>query len=422
MKFNKKVLKNGLRIVTIPMRDNPTVTVMVLVEAGSKYETKEQNGISHFLEHMCFKGTERRPKAIDISRELDSIGAQYNAFTAQEFTGYYAKSDFKHLPKVLDVVSDMYLHPTLPPNEIEKEKGVIIEEINMYNDLPQKKVQDIFLGLLYGDQPAGWNIAGARETVLKMNRDAFLAYRRKFYLAAATLVVVAGQFDEKKILAQVERKFSDINPAKPGEKAAVVEVQERPKILAEDRKTDQTHFVLGVRTFDVFSKNNPALRVLSGVLGGGMSSRLFQKMREELGICYYISASADSFTDHGFLSISAGVRNERLLEAIKAVLDELKLLKTKAVSAAELQKVKDFLVGSMFLGLESSDSLADFYGFQEILRRPVKTPAEVAAEITAVTAAEVKKVAEAVFRIGRLNLALVGPKSDGSALQKILKL
>ena len=174
MKYAKKVLKNGLKIVTVPMKDNPTVTVLVLVETGSKYETKEINGISHFLEHMCFKGTEKRPKAIDISRELDAIGSQYNAFTAQEYTGYYAKSDAKHFKKIFDVVSDIYLNSTFPEAELEKEKGVIIEEINMYEDLPNRHVQDLMMELLYGDQPAGWNIVGTKENILKMKREDFI--------------------------------------------------------------------------------------------------------------------------------------------------------------------------------------------------------------------------------------------------------
>ena len=199
MKFNKTILKNGLRVITVPMKDNPTVTVLMMVEAGSKYETKEINGLSHFLEHMCFKGTTKRPKAIDISQELDTVGAQYNAFTSQEYTGYYAKADFKHLDLLLDVVSDMYLNPIFEDKEIEKEKGVIIEEINMYEDLPHRKVQEIFMKLLYGDQPAGWDIAGTKDNIKNIKRSDFLDYRRKHYVPSATTLVVAGRFDEKKV-------------------------------------------------------------------------------------------------------------------------------------------------------------------------------------------------------------------------------
>ena len=182
MKFFKKVLENGLRVVTIPMKDNGTVTVLVLVEAGSKYEEKKENGISHFLEHMCFKGTTKRPKAVDISKELDALGSQYNAFTAQEYTGYYAKSDARHFRQILDIVSDIYLNSTFPEAEIQKEKGVIIEEINMYEDMPQRHVQDLFMKLLYGDIPAGWNIAGEKKNILGMKRDNFVKYKGEHYL------------------------------------------------------------------------------------------------------------------------------------------------------------------------------------------------------------------------------------------------
>ena len=372
MNFSKKTLPNGLRIITVPMKDNPTVTVLVLVAVGSKYETKEINGLSHFLEHMCFKGTKKRPTALHISHELDSVGAQYNAFTGQEYTGYYAKAAAKHAPLLVDVVSDIYLNSTLPEAEMEKEKGVIIEEINMYNDLPQRKVQDIFMSLLYGNQPAGWDIAGTKEKVSKMKRSDFIDYRSKFYTAPETLVVVSGSIDEKEILKLVEKQFQSSSPKKGGGKLPVSEKQDMPAISNQKKETDQTHFVLGVRTFDAYAKKNAELKVLTGVLSGGMSSRLFEKMRNKLGICYYVNASEDSFTDHGFFSVSAGVKNERLVEAIKEILKELASLRDTLVPEKELAKVKDYLVGGMYLGLESSDSLAEFYGSQEIIKKPLK--------------------------------------------------
>jgi len=221
MKFTKKVLKNGLRIITVPMKDNPTVTVLVLVEAGSKYETKKINGLSHFLEHMCFKGTVKRPKAIDISKELDSLGSQYNAFTAQEYTGYYAKGDAKHFKQIFDVVSDIYLNSTFPEVEMQKEKGVIIEEINMYEDMPQRHVQDLMMELLYGDQPAGWNIAGSKENILKMKRDNFVDYKKAHYLPEATTIVVAGQINEQNVLKEVKKVFDKISHGNKEQKLKV---------------------------------------------------------------------------------------------------------------------------------------------------------------------------------------------------------
>jgi len=282
MKYIKKVLKNGLRVVIVPMKDNPTVTVLVLVEAGSKYETKEVNGISHFLEHMYFKGTVKRPKAIDISKELDSIGSQYNAFTGQEYTGYYAKSGERHFKTIFDVVSDIYLNSTFPEAEMQKEKGVIIEEINMYEDLPNRHVQDLMMELLYGDQPAGWNIAGSKKNILKMKRDDFVKYKKEHYLPKSTVVIVSGNVTEKTVMGEVEKVFGKIPSGKKYPKIKVSEIQTKPKALVSFKATDQTHFVLGMRTYDLFSKKNTILSVLAGVLGGGMSSRLFQKLREEM--------------------------------------------------------------------------------------------------------------------------------------------
>lgn len=201
MNYHKTILKNGLRVITVPMEKSPTVTVFVLVEAGSEYEEKEENGLSHFLEHMCFKGTKRRPNCSDLSQELDEIGAVYNAFTSNEYTGYYAKAQFDQVDKILDIVSDMYLNPILPQAEIEKERGVIIEEINMYEDLPQRKVQNVLSDLVYGDQPAGRTILGPKENINKFNREDFLNYRAKHYVAEATTLIVAGNFSETKILA-----------------------------------------------------------------------------------------------------------------------------------------------------------------------------------------------------------------------------
>ena len=421
MKFNKKILKNGLRVITVPMKDNPTVTVLVMVEAGSKYETKEINGLSHFLEHMCFKGTTRRPKAIDISRELYTVGAQYNAFTSQEYTGYYAKADFKHLNLLLDVVSDMYLNPVFEDKEIEKEKGVIIEEINMYEDLPHRKVQEIFMRLLYGDQPAGWDIAGTKENIKNIKRSNFLDYRRRHYVPSATTVVIAGKFDEKKTLSNIQKMWDDIIDGKKKGKVKTIESQAKPAVLLQHKDTDQTHLVLGVRSFDTYSKNNPAIKVLAAVLSGGMSSRLFQKLRDEMGICYYVRAENDTYTDHGVLQVSAGLDNKRVKEGIEAILEEFRRLKIETVSANELNKVKQQLQGNLYLGLETSDSFAEYCGYQEVLNKPIKTPEQIIAEIQAVTSADVKKIANKIFQDKCLNLTIVGRFKDQNEFLPILK-
>ncbi|MEK7572305.1 MAG: pitrilysin family protein [Patescibacteria group bacterium] len=421
MKYIKKVLKNGLRVVIVPMKDNPTVTVLVLVEAGSKFETKEINGLSHFLEHMYFKGTTKRPKAIDISKELDSIGSQYNAFTAQEYTGYYAKSDEKHFKKIFDIVSDIYLNSTFPESEMQKEKGVIIEEINMYEDLPNRHVQDLMMELLYGDQPAGWNIAGEKKNILKMKRDDFIKYKKMHYLPESTVVIVSGKVAEKMVMQEINKIFGKISRGQKSPKVKVTESQDKPKVLTKFKKTDQTHFVLGVRTYDLFDKKNVLLSILSGILGGGMSSRLFQKLREEMGVGYYVRAYNDAYTDHGFFQISAGVDNKRINEVIKAVLEECKILKENLVTEEELNKVKEYLIGNMKLSLESSDDIANFYGGQELLKHEIKSAEEKADEIRKVTAEQIKMLANNIFKNKKLNLALIGPFKEKTQFLKILK-
>ncbi|MDD5050910.1 MAG: pitrilysin family protein [Candidatus Pacebacteria bacterium] len=421
MKYSKKVLPNGLRIITVPMKDNPTATVMVLVEAGSKYETKEISGISHFLEHICFKGTKKRPSSFHITRELDQIGATYNAFTSQEFTGYYAKARATNLPEILDIISDLYLNPVFPEKEIEKEKGVIVEEINMYEDTPQDHVQDMFVKLLYGDQPAGWNVAGRKEVVNRLKRDDFVKYRSEHYVSSATTIIVAGHIEEKTVISEIEKLFKDISHSKKDGKLKVIEAQKVPEILLKERKGDQAHLVLGVRTFDVYDKKSRVANLLAGVLGGGMSSRLFQKLRDDLGICYYVHAGNDASTDHGYFSVSAGVDVNRVEEAIQAILMELKKAKEELVSLEELNRVKEYIIGHLYLGLESSNSLANFYGFQEVLKRSILRPEEVVAELKAITPEQIQTIAKEIFRDERLNLALIGPYSDSKKFSSVVK-
>ena len=421
MKYNKKTLKNGLRIITIPMLDNKTATTMVLVEAGSKYEEKKNNGISHFLEHMCFKGTVRRPGSGDISLELDNLGAQSNAFTSHEFTGYYAKTNAKNVYKVIDIISDMYLNPVFDEKEIKKEKGVIIEEMNMYKDIPMKNVYYLFMNLLYGDTPAGRTILGDKNFIQKTTQKDFIDYRKEHYIASATTVVVAGDIDEKKVVERIEESFRDIVSARKREKVKVKEIQEKPQVKIEYKKSDQSHLILGVRSFDIFKKEENVVSLLVGVLSAGMSSRLFKKLRDEMGVCYYVKANNNSFTDHGYLGVSAGVDNKRIGEVVEVILEEFKKLKTGLVSDLELKKVKEKMISSVLLGLESSDSFTEYYGIQEILKKKVETPQEEIEKIKAITAKDIKRVANKIFVNKGLNLAVIGPIKDKKPLQKILK-
>ncbi len=404
----------------VPMADNPSVTVLVMVEAGSKYESKKQNGISHFLEHMVFKGTPRRPKASDISRELDSVGAQYNAFTTQEFTGYYAKAASVRLDQILDIVGDMYMNPLFEESEITKEKGVIIEEIRMYNDLPQRHVHELLSELMFGDQPAGWSVLGTEDNIKSFNRTDFVNYRKDHYVSSATTVLVAGSFDEKETLSKIEKIFASVvtNPKKS--KLSVIEDQKEPGIKTLYKETDQTHLVIAVRTFPIDDERMPAMTVLTTLLGGGMSSRLFTKMRDELGICYYIRASHDPFTDHGDLNISAGVDNARVEEAIREIINQCKILTNDLVGADELKKVKDYISGTTLLELETSESRAEYCGFQEILKKKIDTPEEFMKKVEAVTIDDVKALARQIFVDKGLDMAIIGKFKDPTIFKPYL--
>lgn len=422
MKYFSKKFPNGLRVLTVPMKDNPTVTVLVLVQTGSKYENDKQKGLSHFLEHMCFKGTTNRPNTFTISHELDAIGSQYNAFTSHEYTGYYAKSDKKHFGKIFDVVSDIYLNPTFPQAEIEKEKGVIVEEINMYEDMPQRHVQDLFMSLLYGNQPAGWNIAGTRESVRAMKREDFTKYHKAHYIPSKTTIIVSGAVSHDLVLKETKKYFISLKKDKKIGKKKVFDVQKTPQVLISHKATDQTHLVLGFRTFDAYSNKNYALEVLSTILSGGFSSRLFMKLREELGVAYYVRAGADAFTDHGYFEIRAGVTNTKVYEVIKEILKECTRLKEEMITDEELEKAKEYMLGNMKLELESSDAWAMYYGGQLILDKKIETPLDFEKKIRRVTKKEIQTIAREIFKKSSLNLAVVGPFKSEIEFKKILTL
>lgn len=418
--FKRIILKNGLRVILAPQK-GLAATALVLVGAGSEYETKNINGLSHFLEHLMFKGTVNRPRPGEISEELDSLGAEYNAFTSQEYTGYWAKAQKGKLSQVLDIVSDLYLNPIFNVQEMDKERGVIIEEINMYEDTPMRSVHEIFAKLLYGDQPAGWDIAGTKENIRSITKENITAYRDKHYVAPATAVVIAGDFDEKRITRLVGDIFSGMKHGRKIAKPKVKESQSKPAVMVKFKESDQAHLVIGVRAFDTFDKRRPAMQVLSDVIGGGMSSRLFKKIRDELGAAYYVRAGGEFFLDYGHFSVSAGVDHAKLEVVIKAILGEFERLADELVDKNELQRAKDHMVGNFILGLESSDELAGFYGSQEIMSEKLLKPSQIIDKIQSVTSEEVRGLAKAIFKNDSLNLALIGPYRRTETFKRILR-
>ncbi|MBI1974587.1 MAG: insulinase family protein [Candidatus Zambryskibacteria bacterium] len=420
MKYKKTTLPNGLRIITVSTKGNPSVMVMVSVETGSNYETKAENGLSHFLEHMCFKGTVKRPKASDIAQELDNLGAENNALTYNEWTSYYAKAAKKHFLKLFEIVSDLYLNPTLPAKDLEIERGVILQELNMYEDLPQRKVWDVLYKLLYGDTPAGRAIIGPKGNIKGFSRKNFVDYREKHYVASKTIITVAGDFDEKEVLKETNKYFSKVKSAKRLNKLPVKHKQNKPALLVEQKKTDQTHMVIALHAFGAKDRRLPALNMIAEILGQGMSSRLFHRLRDEMGACYYVKAFTDVYTDHGLLAITVGVDPSRTTEVVKAVLDECDKLCRFAVSESELNKAKEHYVGHLFMDLETTDSMATFYIEQEIHTTMLKSPQEIEKEVRKVTSQDVMKIAKGIFRNANLNLAIVGNISNSSSIKKML--
>ncbi len=421
--FKKATLKNGLRIITAPMKGTKTVTVLVIVGAGSKYETRNINGVSHFLEHMFFKGTKKRPNTLALTEPLDSVGGEFNAFTSKEYTGYWAKAGAKHRKLILDIISDILLNSKFDPKEIGKERGVIIEEINMYQDTPMKYIADLFELLLYGDQPAGWLTIGTKEIVSSMKRKNFIDYLHDLYVAKNTLVVVAGNIEkEARLVKEIKDYFDRIQKNKPKTKKKVIEKQEKPRSLVHYKKTDQTHLCLGIRTYNVFHPDRYVLEVMNAILGAFFSSRLFIQVRERRGLAYYIRSSSENYTDTGYLVAQAGVDNNKVDEAIKVILAEFNKLKDKQVSKKELKKGKEYLKGKMLLNLESSDEVAFWLGSQEILKKEILTIKQVFEKVDAVTSEDIKRVALDIFQNEKLNLAIIGPFKEKSRFEKMLRL
>ncbi len=419
--FKKTILKNGLRLITAPMPASQTVTVLVLFAAGSKYETKEISGLSHFLEHMFFKGTKKRPDTTAIAEVLDRVGGRYNAFTSKEFTGYWAKVANDHLDLALDWVSDILLNSKFDGAEIAKERGVIIEEINMYMDTPMVYVENLWEQLLYGDQPAGWDVIGTKEIISKVTRAQFLDYFKTHYKTENALVCVGGAIDGA-VSQKVQKYFGRLAKGEETKKLAVREKQAKPEALIFNKATDQTHLCLGMRAYDIFHKDRIALLVLANILGGMMSSRLWISVREKKGLAYYVRASVENYTDSGYLVAQAGVANNRVEEAITAILKEYQKIRDQKISLAEIKKAKDNIKGAMRISLETSDELASWLAMQEILKKEILTPEEVFVKVDAVSASDLARVAHDIFQPQKLNLALIGPFKEKEKFERLLKL
>lgn len=422
MKHKKTTLKNGLRIVTVPMKETQTVTVSVMVGVGSRYEKNQEAGLSHFIEHMLFKGTKKRPTTLDISEELDAIGGEFNAFTSKDRTMYYAKVDSKHVNTALDVISDIYLNSKIEEKEIAKEKGTIIQELNMYEDIPMKNIVDLFENVLYPNTKLGREIIGYKKTIQSLKRNDFIDYMNRFYVANDTVICVAGRFDEKKIIKELKKVFGKMSSGKKAKIERVKENQKKPVVKIKFKKTDQTHLVLGSRAYNWDHKDRYALGLLAIILGGNMSSRLFIEVREKRGLAYYVKSNTELYEDVGYIATQAGVEHKNLEKTILTILGEYKKISENKVSEKELRNAKDCIKGQAVMGMEASDEVAMFHIDQEVTHGKIITLEEKFSLIEKVTTEDIARVAKDVFRSGKLNLAVIGPHKNSGKLKNILKL
>jgi predicted Zn-dependent peptidase len=417
--FEKQTLANGLRVVTAPMPAAKSVAVCIMVAAGSRYETRDTSGIAHFAEHMFFKGTTRRPTAKDISAEVDGIGGEFNAFTGKEYTGYYIKCAAEHRSLALDVLSDQILASRFDPDEIEREKGVILEELNMYVDTPRDHVDSVYDDLLFGDQPLGWDIIGRRETIRAARRQTFLDYLAAWYAPRRIVVGAAGAVDGD-FQAEVEQHFGSLEDRETGAPAGVDVAQTQPRVRLETRDSDQAHLRLGVRGLPTAHRDRYVMQVLSSLLGGGMSSRLFLEVRERQGLAYYVFCHHQPYDDAGTLFSQAGVDTERIDLAVETIMREFRRLGDEPVGEEELRRTKNYLKGRLVLQLEDPKGLLLFGLRREALESRLSEPEEVLAAIEAVTAEDVQRLAREVMVDEGVNFALVGPFDDEDRFLKLL--
>jgi predicted Zn-dependent peptidase len=417
--FQRHTLDNGLRVLTADMPQVQSVTCMIMLAAGSRYETPETNGIAHFAEHMFFKGTERRPTARDIGMEVDGFGGEFNAFTSKEYTGYYIRCAADYRDRALDVLVDMLRNSKFDPEEIDREKGVIVEEMNMYYDTPRDFIGGVYDQLLYGDQPLGWDVIGRKETIRGAARETFLEYIDRWYKPERMVVGIAGRLDGKQ-QETVERLLGDVGAASTGSPSATATNGSGNQVKIHHKDSDQAHLILGVHSYPVVHPDRWALQLLSTVLGTGMSSRLFTEVRERRGLAYYVYAHNQSYTDAGSLFSQAGVDIARSEEAVETIVREFRRIAEEPVPAEELEKARALAKGRFVLRLENPQGMIVFGLGREVLNDPVREPEEVVAGLDAVTADDIQRVAQDVIASNGLKLALIGPFEDQAPFDALL--
>ena len=418
--FERSTLSNGIRVLTAPMPQVGSVSCFVMLAAGSRYETPDAKGIAHFSEHMFFKGTERRPTARTIATEIDAIGGEFNAFTGKELTGYYVRTGAETRDIAFDVLADMLLESRFDADEIEKEKGVILEEMNVYLDTPQRYVGNVYDRLLYADQPLGWDILGTRETIEAATRETFMSYLDTWYKPERIVVGVGGRVGDD-LHERLEQLLGGIEARETGTPAPVELPPDGSPVQLHTKASEQAHLILGVRGYPLGHPDRYALQLLAVVLGGGMSSRFFTEVREKRGLAYYVHAANGSYTDTGTFYAGAGVDVSRIDEAISTILAELRKISEEPLPPDELEKARGYAKGRFVLRLESPQGTIQYGLRRELLEGEIEEPDEVLRQLDRVTAEDVERVARDLFEGKRLYLALVGPFDDPERFEKLLQ-
>jgi predicted Zn-dependent peptidase len=418
--YERSVLPNGIRVLTAPMANVQSTACFLMFAAGSRYETSETNGIAHFAEHMFFKGTERRPSSKAIAGEIDAIGGEFNAFTGKEYTGYYVRCAAEFAPVAFDVLVDMIRHSRFEPDEIEREKGVIVEEMNMYFDTPRDYLNGVYESLLYGDQPLGWDIIGRKETVRGATRETFLKYLDRWYRPSRLVVGVGGRIDDG-LLERVHELVGDM-PSVDTSSPEAVRIPENggSRVKVHTKSSDQAHVSLGVRSYPIQHPDRYTVQLLATILGGGMSSRLFTEVRERRGLAYYVFGVNNSYTDAGSLYAQAGVDINRIDEAIETIVVELRRIAEEPIPADELEKARSFAKGRFVLQLESPHGTITFGLRREVLEGRAAEPTEVLEELDKVTAEDISRVARDLLDSGALHLAVIGPFDDAARFERLI--
>jgi len=419
--YTKTVLDNGLRVITSVMPHTRSVCLAFLVGAGSCYENEEDAGISHFAEHMYFKGTKRRPTAKEISQDVEGVGGIINAGTDKEMTVFWCKVADAHFPVALDVLSDLLCNSRFDSNDIEQECRVIIEEINMNMDIPQQRVNMLIDELLWPNQPLGREIIGSKETVASTTREQMLRYIRHQYLPNDTVISIAGNIQPDEALARIEALFHDWSAGQVSEGYVTNSRQDTPRLRIEHKNSEQVHLCLGVHGFSRFHPRRFALDLLNTAFGVGMSSRLFTEIRENKGLAYDIHSYVEHFLNSGSFAIYAGVDTNKAETAIATIVEEMGKLR-QGIAADELRRAKELSKGRLQLRLEDSQNVALWLGGQELLRREILDIDQVISIIEAITEDELKQVAQEILVDNGLNLAVVGPVKKEEPLLNLLKL